>query len=89
MSPASAKAKRRSSATVRLLDCSQRRAELVGELVDRRDADIETQPLDIVLDLGERRMGDAANAPRFIAGIHRRRRTLRADDAVDFADQAP
>ena len=89
MSPASAKAARRSSPTGASLDRSDRRAELVGQLVDRGDADIEPQPLDLVLDLGQRRMGDSADAPRLVAVIRRRRRTLGADDALDLADEAP
>ena len=73
----------------RLADRADRRAELVGQFVDRGDAHIEAQPLDLVLDSGQRRMGDPADALRLVAVARRRRRPLRPDDALDLAGQAP
>ena len=66
----------------RLVDRADRRAELVGEFVDRGDADIEAQPLDLVLDLGQRRVRDPADALRLLAivagGGGRSRPTMRS-----------
>ena len=73
----------------RLADRADRRAELVGQFVDRGDADIEAQTLDLVLDLGQRGMRDPADALRLVAVMRRRRRTLGPDDALDLANQAP
>jgi len=73
----------------RRIDRAERRAERVGELVDRRDADIEAQPLDIILDLGQRPVRDLTDAARLLAEIRRRIRPLRPDDALDLAGQAP
>ena len=56
----------------RLVYRANSRAELVRQLVDRGDADIETQTLDLVLDLGQRRMSDPADALRLIAILRRR-----------------
>ena len=73
----------------RRLDRADRRRERVGEFVDLGDADVEAQPLDLVLDPGERRVGDLADAPGFVAERLRPGRTLGADDALDLADEPP
>ena len=73
----------------RLVYGADRRAELVGEFVDLSDADIEAQPLDLVLDLGQRRMRDPADPLRLGAILRGRRRALGPDDPLDLANQAP
>ena len=77
MSPASAKAERRSSRDLGAFDRADGGGERVGEFVDRGDGDIETQPLDVVLDLGQRAMRGAADVAR-----------RRAENAAGFAGRA-
>ena len=60
----------------RFPDRADRRAELVRQLIDRGDAYIEAQPLDLVLDLGQRRMSDPADPLRLSAILRERRRAL-------------
>ena len=90
MSPASAKAKRRSSAISPLLDRADRRGQRIGKFVDGRDADVETKPLDVLLDLGQRGVRRPPDfhrlAAKSSAGTGGR---LGADDALDLADQPP
>ena len=64
----------------RLSDRTDRRAEFVGQFVDRGDADIEAQPLDLVLNSGQRRMRDPPYAPRLFAVLLGLRRTLGPDN---------
>src|SRR3984957_10161353 len=73
----------------RLVYRADRRAEFVGQLVDRGHADVETQTLDLVLNSCQRRMRDPADALRLIAILRRRGRTLRPDDALDLASEEP
>src|SRR5208337_458806 len=73
----------------RRVDRADRGAESIGEFVDRGDADVEAQALDVVFDLGEHAVRGPADALGRVAECRRRLRTLRPDDALDLADEAP
>ena len=73
----------------RLVDRANGGAQLVRQFVDRGDTDIEPQTADLVLDLGQRAMRDAADTLRLIAVARRRLRSLVPNDALDLAGQAP